>query len=97
MWHVETFNSRGKPGEMEAILKRALSHWRSRGFNVKVFVTQYSLGPAEFWLCTELETFGDFEKWPEMATGEQEGQEIMAHLLGMAQGLTASVVRELEI
>jgi hypothetical protein len=96
MWHVETFNSRGKPGEMEAILQRTLRYWRSRGFNVKVFVTQYSLGPAEFWLCTEMESFGALDRWPEMATGEEEGRQLMGELLGMAQGFRASVIKELE-
>jgi len=40
MWHVETFNSRGRPGEMETVLRRALIYWRSRGFTVRVYVTQ---------------------------------------------------------
>jgi hypothetical protein len=97
MWHVETFNSRGAPGEMEAVLQRALRHWRSRGFNVKVFITQYSLGPAEFWLCTELDRFADLDRWPEMATGQEEGRAIMGDLLGLAQGLKASIVKELEV
>lgn len=96
MWHIETFNSRGKPGEMEAILRRALAYWRSRGFKVKVYVTQYSLGPAEFWLFTELESFGDLDKWPEMAAGEAEGREILEQLLSTATGLTASIVKDLE-
>ena len=96
MWHVETFNSRGNPGEMEAILKRALAYWRSRGFNAKAYVTQYSLGPAEFWLCTELHSFADLDRWPEMAAGEPEGREILEQLLRTAQGLKASIVKDLE-
>lgn len=97
MWHVETFSSRGAPGEMEAVLKRTLNYWRSKGFNVRVFVTQYSLGPAEFWLCTEMERFADLDRWPEMATGDEEGKQIMTDLLQMAHGLKASVVKELEV
>lgn len=97
MWHIETFNSRGAPGEMEAVLQRALRCWRDRGFNVKVFVTQYSLGPAEFWLCTELESFADLDRWPEMATGDDEGREVMRDLLATAQGLKASIVKEFEV
>jgi hypothetical protein len=96
MWHVETFNSRGRPGEMEAVLRRALGYWRSRGFTVRVYVTQYSLGAAQFWLLTRLDRFGDFESWPAMATGEKEGQAIMHELLSLADGMTASVVAELE-
>ena len=97
MWHIETFNSRGNPGEMEAILSRALTYWRSKGFNVKVFVTQYSLGPAQFWLFTKLDSFADLDRWPALATGDDEGREIMEQLLRTAQGLTASIVQELEV
>jgi hypothetical protein len=96
MWHVETFNSRGQPGEMEAVLRRALLYWRSRGFTVRVYVTQYSLGSAQFWLLTELDRFGDLERWPAMATGEPEGQAIMHDLLSLAADMTASVVAELD-
>lgn len=96
MWHVETFNSRGRPGEMETVLRRALNYWRSRGFTVRVYVTQYSLGHAQFWLLTKLDRFGDFEQWPAMATGEPEGSAIMQDLLSLAEGMTASVVAELE-
>lgn len=96
MWHVETFNSTAPPGEMEAHLKRMLPYWRSRGFNVKVFVTQYSLGPAMFWLCTELNEWDDFSKWPEMATGDEEGQRLMDQLMRMQSSLQASVVKDLE-
>ncbi len=96
MWHVETFESRGNPGEMEQVLQRALRYWRSKGFSVKVFLTQYSLGPAQFWLCTELETFGDFDRWPAMATGDAEGQEIMAQLMRLGRDFKASVIKELD-
>lgn len=96
MWHVETFNSRGRPGEMEQVLKRALGYWRGRGFTVRVFVTQYALGPAQFWLLTKLDRFGDLDKWPQMATGEPEGEALMQELLSLADSMTASVVAELE-
>jgi len=81
---------------METLLRRALPYWRSKGFTVRVFVRQYSLGPAEFWLITKLDSYGDFERWPVMATGDQEGREIMDQLLRLADGMTASVVKELE-
>jgi hypothetical protein len=81
---------------MEAVLRRALGYWRGRGFTVHVYVTQYSLGPAQFWLLTRLDRFGDFERWPAMATGEPEGEAIMQDLLNLAEGMTASVVSELE-
>lgn len=97
MWHVETFDTKVPPSEMEAHLRRALKYWRSRGFNVRVFVTQYALGPAMYWLCTELKDFGDFNKWPEMALGDDEGREIMDQLTRMQLGVRASLVRELEV
>jgi hypothetical protein len=81
---------------MEDLLRRALPYWRARGFTARVFVRQYSLGPAEFWLITRLDSYGDFERWPAMATGDQEGREIMDQLLRLADGMTASVVKELE-
>lgn len=96
MWHVETFNSRGAPGQMEDLLRRALVYWRARGFTVRVFVTQYSLGQRQFWLLTQLDRFGDLERWPAMATGDAEGTALMNELLSLADGMTASVVAELE-
>jgi hypothetical protein len=96
VWHVETFNSRGQPGEMEAVLRRALVYWRSRGFTVRVYVTQYSLGTAQFRLLTEFERFGDLERWPAMATSEPEWQALLHDLLSLASDMTASVVAELD-
>ena len=81
---------------MESVLQRALVYWRSRGLSVRVFTTQYSLGARQFWLCTEMDRFGDLERWPAMATGEPEGQSIMHDLLSLAQDMTASVVAELD-
>jgi hypothetical protein len=96
MWHVETFNSRGQPGEMEALLRRALPYWRSRGFHVKVFISQFALGPAQFWLLTQLDSFDAFERWPAMATSETEGQTLMDEFLQLADCTTASLVSELD-
>jgi hypothetical protein len=96
MWHVETFNSRGQPGEMEAVLRRALVYWRSRGFKARVYTTQYSLGTKQFWLLTELDQFGDLDRWPAMAASEPAGQAIMHDLLSLAVDMTASVVAELD-
>jgi hypothetical protein len=94
MWHVETFDSRGGPGEMEALLRhRLLPYFRGRGFNVRVFVTQASLGEQQFWLATEIDGFADIDGWPSRA-GE-EGAAIIADLLRLAVGIKASVVAEL--
>lgn len=97
MWHVETFNSTAEPGVMDEHLKKCLRYWRSRGFTVKVFITENNLGPATYWLCTYLEDWSDFNKWPEMATGEEEGRQLMDTLMRMQSDLKASVVRELEV
>jgi hypothetical protein len=97
LWHVEGFDSSVEPGVLEAFLKdEALPYWRSRGFNVKIFVAQYSLGPAQFWLLTELETMGSFENWPALAEGEPRGAQLMNRLVGMTKNVRAGVVRDLE-
>jgi hypothetical protein len=75
----------------------ALPYWRSRGFNVKVFVTQYSLGPAQLWLFTEIESMASFEQWPDLATGEPRGNELMGKLMSMMTNVRGSVVRDLEV
>jgi len=97
LWHVETFESKEPPGVLEAFLKEeCLPYWRSRGFNVKVFVTQFSLGGAQLWLLTELDSMGSFDGWAAMAEGEPRGRELMNRLVGMTANLRASVVRDLE-
>ena len=94
MWHVETFDSRGEPGEMEALLRdRLLPYFRTRGFNVRAFATQASLGERQFWLATEIERFGDIDEWP--ARAGDEGNAIIADLLRLAGDIKASVVAEL--
>ena len=94
MWHVETFDSGGAPGEMETLLRdRLLPYFRGRGFNVRGFVRAASLGPRQFCLATELERFGDIDDWP--ARGGEEGAAIIADLLALAVGIEASVVEEL--
>jgi hypothetical protein len=98
LWHIETFESKVEPGVLEAFFKdELLPYMRSRGFVVKVFATQYSLGPAQFWLLTELSTMGSFDEWPEMAEGEPHGRALMDRLAGMMGGVRGSVVRDLEM
>lgn len=98
MWHVETFASKVEASVLEAFLKdELLPYMRSRGFTVKVFLTQYSLGPEQFWLLTELQNMGSFDKWPEMAEGEPRGRELMDKLVSMVANVKASVVRDLEM
>ena len=96
-WHVESFDSAVEPGVLEAFFKdEVLPYWRSRGFNVKVFVTQYALGPAQMWLLTEIDNMASFERWPEMAEGEPRGKELMDRLVSMMRNVRASVVKDLE-
>ena len=97
LWHVESFESKEAPGVLETFLKdECLPYWRSRGFNVKAFVTQFSLGSAQLWLLTELESMGSFDSWAAMAEGESRGRELMNRLVGMTMNVRASVVRDLE-
>ncbi len=94
MWHVEGFNARGAPEEMEAFLRdRFLPYFRGRGFSVRVFVTQASLGPRQFWLATEMERFADIDGW--QARGGEDGAALIADLLARADAIQASVVAEL--
>ena len=94
MWHVETFDSRGAPGEMETLLEQRLLPWfRSRGFVVHAFVTQASLGERQYWLATEMDSFADIDGWAER--GGTEGAAIIADLLRLAVGIRASVIAEI--
>src|SRR3954451_19572761 len=94
MWHVETFDSRGAPGEMEALLEQRLLPWvRSRGFTVHAFATQASLGERQYWLTTEMSKFANIDTWPER--GGPEGAAIIAALLRLAVGIHASVIAEI--
>jgi hypothetical protein len=97
MYHVETMTPRGSQAELEAFFRDTLlPYWRSRGFEVKVYTTQYSLGRGPVWLFTGLDSFGDLDHWPAMAAGEPEGERLMAKLLDMVTDLQASVVRDIE-
>ena len=95
MWHVETFDSRGVPGEMESLLRdRLLPYFRERGFTVRAFATQAALGDRQFWLATEVAGFADIDGWP--ARAGEEGAAIIADLLRLAVGIKASVIADLE-
>lgn len=81
MWHIEIFSAKSDPAGMVALFReRALPYWRRRGFNVKFFATQHELGPKDFWFLTEAPDFADLDRWPERATGEPQGLEIMTEL-----------------
>ena len=98
MWHVETFAPRVESSVLATFFKdELLPYMRSRGFNVKVFITQFALGPEQFWLLTELDSMASFDKWPQMAEGEPRGHELMDRLASMVTNVRASVVRDLEM
>ena len=97
MYHIETMTAKGNQAELEAFLRdEALPYWRRRGFEVKVYATQHSLGHGPIWLFTGMEGFGDMDRWADKATGEPEGQQIMTKLAAMVTNLKASVVRDVE-
>src|SRR4051794_16386083 len=94
MWHIETFDSRGAPGEMETLLEQRLLPWfRSRGFAVHAFTTQASLGERQYWLATEMENFAAIDTWPDR--GGAEGALIISDLLRLAVSIRASVIAEI--
>jgi len=98
MWHVETFAPRVESSVLATFFKdELLPYMRSRGFNVKVFVTQFALGTEQFWLLTELDSMASFDKWPQMAEGEPRGRQLMDRVASMVTNVRASVVRDLEL
>jgi hypothetical protein len=88
MWHFEKFQaSKGIPGEMETLMRDdLLPFFRSRGFNVKFFVTQHELGQGEFFFATEAASFGDLDQWPERVGAEARGLELLTRLVNMVDG-----------
>lgn len=97
MYHVETMKPKGNQAELETFFREQLMpYWRSRGFEVKVYATQHSLGNGPVWLFTGMDSFGDLDKWPEKATGEAEGERLMAQLIDMVTDLKASVIQDIE-
>lgn len=97
MYHVEVIKAKGDQRELEKFLRtECLPYWRERGFEVRVYSRQYSLGDGPTWLFTGMDRLSDFDRWPSMATGEPKGQELMRRLEGMIDELHASVIRDVE-
>ncbi len=98
MYHVEIIKAKGDQKELEEFLRReCLPYWRERGFEVRVYTRQYSLGDGPTWLFTGMERLSDFDRWPMMATGDAKGLELMRRLEGMIDELHASVICDVEI
>ena len=94
MWHVEGFDASGDNAEVAAFLsERFLPYCRARGFTVRAFATEASLGPRAFWLATEIAGFGDIDQWA--ARAGDEGARLIGELLARADRLQGGVVREL--
>jgi hypothetical protein len=97
MYHVEVIKAKGDQRELEDFLRtECLPYWRERGFEVRVYSRQYSLGDGPTWLFTGMDRLSDFDRWPSMATGEPKGQELMRRLESMIDELHASVIRDVE-
>lgn len=98
MYHVENFNSTAGPGKLEEFFTgKALPYFRSRGFYVKIFKTCLGAAPADFWFITEMDSFSSLDKWPEMASGEPEGEKVMKELLDIIDIPKASIIKELPV
>lgn len=94
MWHVEGFDPIGDAGELAAWLRdRFLPYFRAQGFTVRVFMTQASLGPRQFWLATEMTGFGDIDGWA--ARAGDDGAHLIAELLARATRMQGGIVTEL--
>jgi hypothetical protein len=94
MWHVEGFDAKEDATDLAAWLRdRFLPHFRAQGFTVRVFMTQASLGPRQFWLATEMAGFGDIDGWA--ARAGDEGAALITELLAKTTRMQGGIVTEL--
>jgi hypothetical protein len=97
MYHVEVIKAKGDQAALESFLRdECLPYWREKGFEVRVYSRQHSLGDGPTWLFTGMDRLSDFDRWPSMATGDAKGQELMRRLESMIDELHASVIRDVE-
>jgi len=97
MYHVEVIKAKGEQAVLERFLRdECLPYWREKGFEVRVYSRQYSLGDGPTWLFTGMDRLSDFDRWPSMATGDARGRELMKQLESMIDELHASVIRDVE-
>ncbi len=94
MWHVEGFDAKDDAGDLTTLLRdRLLPYFRDRGFNIRAFATQASLGPRQFWLATEMAGFAEIDGWA--ARAGDEGGALLAELLARCDRIQAAVVEEM--
>jgi hypothetical protein len=95
--HVEVIKAKGDQAALDRFLRdECLPYWRGKGFEVKVFSRQYSLGDGPTWLFTGMDRLSDFDRWPSMATGDPQGRDLMSRLESMIDELHASVIQDVE-
>lgn len=94
MWHIEGFDAKGNADELATWLRAEfLPYFRAQGFTVRLFMTAASLGPRQFWLATEMESFADIDGWA--ARAGERGAELIAYLLARVDRMQGGVVTEL--
>ena len=97
MYHVEVIKAKGDQASLESFLRdECLPYWREKGFEVRVYSRQHSLGDGPTWLFTGMDRLSDFDRWPSMAAGDAKGQKLMRRLESMIDELHASVIRDVE-
>jgi hypothetical protein len=96
MYHLENFNSTAEKGKLEKFfIEEAFPYLRNVGFNIKLFKTLHKLGQADFWFITEMDSFASLDKWPQMAAGKPQGEEIMKKLLDIIDIPRATILKEM--
>lgn len=97
MHHVEVFDCKIDASEFEEFMRnKLLPYWRSRGFEVQVYRAEAGLGPAQYALVTAMDNFASIDSWPERATGDERGRDLMAQYLSYVYNLRAAVVKDIE-
>jgi hypothetical protein len=97
MYHIEVLKPKGDINELVAFFRDvALPYWRSRGFEVKVYVREHGLGYGPVWFFTGIDAFGDIDGWAEKALGEEEGRRIMDKLHTLSEVDQGNIITDIE-
>lgn len=98
MYHLEWFNVDDPKAAKQFFKERFLPYFRSRGFDIWIFVTQHCLGPAQFTLVTGMgDKWGSIDGWAELAEGEQEGRDLMDEYRRLRHYGGGAVVENLDV